>query len=152
MTKNGKRTRKYGKRRSEGGELPIAPMVDVVFLLLLYFIVSSTIQKQEADISFSLPGRIEQDAPIEMPDEQVIRILANGQAIVNDYAYDAPELSRFVKLEAMLSRFRETSESNQVEARITIAPDDATSHGMVVKVMDACSHAGIEAVTFAFGG
>ena len=147
-----KRPSKYAKRRAEGGELPIAPMVDVVFLLLLYFIVSSTIQKQEADISFSLPGRIEQDAPIEMPDEQVIRILANGQAIVNDYAYDSPEMPRFLNLEAMLNRFREASESNQVEARITIAPDDAARHEMVVKVMDACSHAGIGAVTFAFEG
>lgn len=140
------------KRRSEGGELPIAPMVDVVFLLLLYFIVSSTIQKQEADLSFALPGRIEQDTPIEMPDEQVIRVLASGQAVVNDYSYDSPEAPRYRQLEAMLSRFRQASESNQVEARITIAPEDATRHEMVVKIMDACAHAGIDAVTFAFGG
>jgi len=46
----------------------------------------------------------------------------------------------------MLNRFREASESNLVEARITLAPDDKTAHEMVVKVMDACSHAGIESV------
>lgn len=144
-------SKKKGERLRIGNlELPIAPMIDVVFLLLFYFMVSATIQKQEADISFSLPGRIQQDKPIEMPDEQIVQILANGQALVNDYPYDSPEAPRYRQLETMLNRFREASESNQVQARITLAPDDETAHEMVVKVMDACSHAGIESVTFAF--
>ena len=70
-------------------------MIDVVFLLLLYFMVSATLQKQEADISFSLPVRIQQDEAIEMPDEQFVQILANGQALVNDYPYDSPEAPRY---------------------------------------------------------
>lgn len=144
-------SRKKGKRaRSENLELPIAPMIDIVFLLLFYFMVSATIQKQEADISFSLPGKIRQDEPIEMPDEQIVQILANGQAIVNEYPYDSPEAPRYRQLETMLNRFREASEMNLSEARITLAPDDRTAHEMVIKVMDACSHAGIESVTFAF--
>lgn len=148
---NIKRSSKGGKRVRIGIlELPIAPMIDVVFLLLFYFMVSATLQKQEADISFSLPGRIKQDEAIEMPDEQIVQILANGQALVNDYPYDSPETPRYWQLETMLNRFREASESNLVEARITLAPDDKTAHEMVVKVMDACSHAGIESVTFAF--
>ena len=148
---NIKRSSKRGKRVRIGIlELPIAPMIDVVFLLLFYFMVSATLQKQEADISFSLPGRIQQDEAIEMPDEQIVQILANGQALVNDYPYDSPEAPRYWQLETMLNRFREASESNLVEARITLAPDDKTAHEMVVKVMDACSHAGIESVMFAF--
>ena len=148
---NIKRSSKRGIRVRIGIlELPIAPMIDVVFLLLFYFMVSATLQKQEADISFSLPGRIQQDEAIEIPDEQIVQILANGQALVNDYLYDSPEVPRYWQLETMLNRFREASESNLVEARITLAPDDKTAHEMVVKVMDACSHAGIESVTFAF--
>ena len=70
---NIKRSSKRGKRVRIGIlELPIAPMIDVAFLLLLYFMVSATLQKQEADISFSLPGRIQQDEAIEMPDEQIV--------------------------------------------------------------------------------
>ena len=151
MSGKSKKGGKRGKVRFGNVELPIAPMIDVVFLLLFYFMVSATIQKQEVDISFSLPGRVQQDAPIEMPDEQIVRIMADGQALVNDYAYDSPDLPRYYQLETMLNRFREASESNQVEARITIAPVDTARHEMVLKVMDACSHAGIESVTFAFG-
>ena len=94
MSGKGKNRGKRGKLRFGSIELPIAPMIDVVFLLLFYFMVSATIQKQEVDISFSLPGRVEQDTPIEMPDEQIVRVLADGQALVNDYAYDSPRSQR----------------------------------------------------------
>ena len=140
-------------KRSKVGlvaELPISPLIDVVFLLLFYFLVSATVEKQETDISFNLPGTIKQDEPLEMPDEQIVQLREDGQVIVNDYPYDSPSLLRYRDLETMLHRFRQASEAILVEARITIAPNDKTPHEMVVKVMDACSHAGIESVTFAF--
>ena len=140
------------KRAKRGlvAELPISPLIDVVFLLLFYFLVSATIEKQETDISFNLPGTIKQSEPLEMPDEQVVQVMEDGQAVVNDYSYDSPAALRYRELETMLRRFRQSSEANLVEPRITIAPNDKTPHEMVVKVMDACSHAGIESVTFAF--
>ncbi len=137
------------KRKSNSVELPIAPMIDVVFLLLIYFMVSSTIQKQEADISFALPGTVQQDEPLNIPDEQIIYLSAEGQASVNDFAYDSPKQARFSQLARMLTRFKQASDANRVEARITIAPDDATPHQMIVKAMDACAIAEIDAVTFA---
>ena len=48
------------KRAEEKGGVPIAPMIDVVFLLLIYFMVASTMEQQEADLSFQLPGTVEQ--------------------------------------------------------------------------------------------
>lgn len=137
-------------KRGLVAELPISPLIDVVFLLLFYFLVSATIEKQETDISFTLPGAIKQSEPLEMPDEQVVQVMEDGQALVNDYPYDNPAALRYQELETMLHRFRQASEANLVEPRITIAPNDKTPHEMVVKVMDACSHAGIESVTFAF--
>jgi len=129
--------------------IPIAPMIDVVFLLLIYFMVSSTMERQEADLSFQLPGSVEQDEPLDLPDEQVIEIRQNGQVVVNDYPYDAPDAMRLDELAAMLTRFHEASSANKVEAIVTIAPADTVAHASIVKVMDACSFAGIEAVNFA---
>ena len=148
------RSRSSGKsklgKRGLVAELPISPLIDVVFLLLFYFLVSATIEKQETDISFNLPGAIEQAEPLEMPDEQIVQIKEDGQAIVNDYPYDNPSALRYRDLETMLHRFRQASEANLVEARITIAPREKTPYEMVVKVMDACSQARIENLTFAF--
>ena len=60
-------------------------------------------------------------------------------------------LQRFDELASMLTRFREASSANKVEAIVTISPADAVPHGRIVKVMDPCSLAGIEAVNFALG-
>ncbi|GHB99384.1 ExbD/TolR family protein [Cerasicoccus arenae] len=131
--------------------IPIAPMIDCVFLLLIYFMVAATLQKQEADISFQLPGVVEQTEPVEMPDEQIIEINDEGQVVVNEYAYDTPDAPRLIELSAMLSRFKQASDANQVDALVTIAPADGVNHQTIVKVMDAVSYAGIKGVNFSLG-
>lgn len=130
----------------------IAPMIDVVFLLLIYFMVGTTIHKQEADISFTLPGVAETSEAIDFPDEQIIEIRADGQVIVNDTAYDAPGTARLVQLTAMLMRFRQASEASRSTVAVTIAPEPAVPHQRIVRVMDACAAAGIVQVNFALGG
>lgn len=132
-------------------QIQIAPMIDCVFLLLIYFMVSATLEKQEADLSFQLPGTVEQSEPVEMPDEQIIEIRDDGQVIVNEYAYDNPNSPRFLELAAMLTRFKEASSANQVDAIVTISPSNLALHESIVKVMDACSIADIESINFALG-
>ncbi len=140
------------KRVDEKGGVPIAPMIDVVFLLLIYFMVSSTLERQEADLLFQLPGSVEQSEPLDLPDEQIVEIRADGQVVVNEYPYDTADAIRLIELAQMLTRFRETAEANKVEAIVTIAPVDSVRHERIVKVMDACALAGIEGVNFAVDG
>lgn len=139
------------RRPTERPTLQIAPMIDCVFLMLIYFMVASTLEKQEADLSFQLPGVVEQTEPLDMPDEQIIEIRADGQVVVNDYLYDRPDSRRFDRLAAMLRRFKQASDANRVEAAVTVAPDPAVPHQIVVRVMDAIAAAGITAVNFALG-
>ena len=139
------------KRSEDKVGVPIAPMIDVIFLLLIYFMVSSTLERQEADLSFQLPGTVEQEAPLDLPDEQIIEIRENGQVIVNEYPYDSPDALHLGELTTMLTRFREASAANKVEAVVTIAPADTVPHRQIVKVMDACALAEIEGVNFALG-
>ena len=141
-------------RKAEGAklEIPITPMIDAVFLLLIFFMVTSTLHRQEADISFSLPGVAEQEGPVELPDEQIIEILEDGQVMLNQMALDTPASSDLPQLTAVLRRFRATSLANQVEAMITIAPADLVKHQRVVDVLNACAVAELENVTFAFEG
>ena len=143
---------KLRKRPRHKPQMSIAPMIDCVFLMLIYFMVSSTLDRQEADISFQLPGLAEQTEAVEMPDEQIIEVRADGRVVVNDFEYDSPNAAVLVQLAAMLSRFRQASESNRVDAVVTIQPDSAATHQVIVRVMDACSVAGISAVNFALSG
>jgi biopolymer transport protein ExbD len=137
------------KRKEAKAEFQIAPMIDCVFLLLIYFIMTSTLQRQEADVSFQLPGTVEQSEPVEIPDEQFVEILHDGSIVVNDFPYGRVTDARLDALAGMLHRYREACEANKSRAQVTLLPADNTPHAGIVKVMDACLRAGIEAVNFA---
>ena len=140
--------RRLKKKPQSKPQIPIAPLIDAVFLLLIYFMVTSSLEKQEADISFELPGTVEQEEPLELPDEQVIEIRENGQIVVNEYNYDSPQSNRLIELQAMLTRLQESSLANKTVTQVTIAPDPKTRHAKIIRVMDAVAAAGITGVNF----
>jgi biopolymer transport protein ExbD len=141
--------RRIQKKPQDKPQIPIAPLIDAVFLLLIYFMVTSSLERQEADISFELPGTVAQEEPLEMPDEQIIEIRADGQVVVNEYNYDSPNARRLVELQAMLTRLQEASRANKTETQVTIAPAPTTQHARIINVMDAVAAAGITGVNFA---
>ena len=53
----------------EKSGLQIAPLIDVVFLLLIYFMVSARLKRPEADISLALPGSVSSSVELIIPDE-----------------------------------------------------------------------------------
>ena len=130
-------------------KIDMTPMIDCTFLLLVFFMVGSTLHRQEADISFALPGVAEQSESVEIPDEQVIEIRSDGTVVLNDLQYDDPKSTDLPELIEMLERFRATAEANKVEAMLTIAPAPDVKQQRVVDVLNACSLAKIKNVTFA---
>ncbi len=141
--------RRLKKKPDAKPQIPIAPLIDAVFLLLIYFMVTSSLERQEADISFELPGTVEQEEPLEMPDEQIIEIRQDGQVVVNEFNYDSPQSTRLVELQAMLTRLQESSRANQTDTQVTIAPAPSTKHERIIQVMDAVAAADITGVNFA---
>jgi biopolymer transport protein ExbD len=128
---------------------PISAMIDCTFLLLIYFMVSCTLHKQEADISFSLPGLAEQSEPVAMPDEQIVEIRPNGAVILNDLELDSADSIELPELIETLTRYRDACSANKTEAMLTISAADVVPHQRVVDVLNACSVAKVANVTFA---
>jgi biopolymer transport protein ExbD len=133
---------------NEKTELQIAPLIDVVFLLLIYFMVSSSLKRSEADLSMSLPSAVTQTQELKMPDEQIVEVLANGSILLNDREYRDPAKADLADLEQTLVRYREASALMNVPAMITIAAEDDSRHERVIDVLNACAGAGIKSVTF----
>lgn len=138
-------------RRTENPqiELQIAPMIDVCFLLLFFYILTSKPVKPEADISMTLPGTVPQEESLEIPDEQRITILENGQIALNEQPMDEPLSRDLPSLVKTLLRFKETADANKSEALITVDAADDSHHQRIVDVLNACARAGIQGVTFA---
>ncbi|MDR0993982.1 MAG: biopolymer transporter ExbD [Verrucomicrobiota bacterium] len=142
---------KLKRQANPKAEVAMTPLIDCVFLLLVFFMVSANFKAQEADISFSLPGTAAQSDAVDIPDEQIIQITENGNVFLNDLEYDSvtdPDMPELVKT---LILFRQTAEANRVPAMITIAPEDKVKQQRVVDVLNACTAAKISNVTFAVG-
>lgn len=141
---------KRKKRKRDKIIFPISAMIDCTFLLLAFFMTTSTLHKQEADISFNLPGVAAQSEPIAMPDEQILEILADGSLVLNMLELDSPTCTELPELTQTLTRFREAATATQTEAMLTIAAADEVPHQRVVHVLNACAAAQMNNVTFAF--
>jgi len=130
----------------EDAELEIAPLIDVVFLLLIFFMVTSSLRKSEADLGITLPGTVKQSQPVAMPDEQIIEIDADNRIIINGRVFQ--DKSEFGELIQLLERYKAATDAIKMKAMVTIAPSDKSKHYRVVDVLDACAAAKLKNVTF----
>ena len=130
-------------------ELQIAPMIDVCFLLLFFYILTSKPVNPEADMNMTLPGTVPQEESMEIPDEQRISIQEDGQVILNDLPMDNPQNRGLPSLLKTLVRFKETADANKSEPLVTVDAADGSHHQRIVDVLNVCARAGIQGVTFA---
>ncbi|OPZ24402.1 MAG: colicin uptake protein TolR [Lentisphaerae bacterium ADurb.BinA184] len=135
--------------QTEDPDLQIAPLIDMTFLLLVYFLTSASLVKSEADLGIRLPGALAQAQTVDMPDEQIIEISVNGVVMLNGKEYDSALSKDLPQLVAVLQRYRASAAGARNEAMITVAAADDTQHQRVIDVMNACAAAGIHNVTFA---
>lgn len=140
---------KLRRRDLQTVEMQMGPMIDMVFLLLVFFMVSAKPVKQESDLNLGLPGTVPQEETLDIPDEQRIFIRADGQALLNDLPMDGPQDSLLPTLVGTLRRFKEGADAAKSEALVTIDPEDGATHQRIVSVLNACAQAGITGVTFA---
>ncbi len=130
----------------------MTPMIDMVFLLLVFFMVAAKPVVPERDIPMGLPGQVAQEEVVEIPDEARVIIEPGGQVVLNEQQLDAPGSSSLPELRSVLDRFRQSAENAKTEALVTIAPHDSVPHQRLVDVLNACAEAGIKGVTLAGGG
>ena len=123
-------------------EFQIAPMVDVIFILILFFMCSAGATKVENELSLKLPGRISQDQPLRMLDEQIIEIEEDGKIILNNQQMDTSALS------ATLQRYKAISDDSKSGTVITILTARNTKYQRIIDVLNECAAAKIESVTF----
>jgi biopolymer transport protein ExbD len=141
------------RRRAIEGEsgLQLTSMIDVVFVLLTFFMLSSSFEPVELEMAFKLPGLADPGRAIEMPDEQIVEIRADGQIVLNEQLLDGPERPDAAELESMLSQFLATCRAAKQKAALTLVPDPAAKQQAVLRVLDAARRAGIQDVRFALG-
>ena len=62
----------------------MAPMIDIIFVLLLFFIITSAIQQNEKDITIALPSTKSGEPTDQGRSEIIINVAANGDLIIHN--------------------------------------------------------------------
>lgn len=133
---------------SEDGDagFQIAPMVDVVFVLLLFFMASAGSQVVEKELNINLPsGRSDASQPGTPSTPIIIDIFPDGQVQLNNKVYDNPANKDLPELRAWL---KDTIDKFGDKDPVIIRPDPETRHERIMDVLNAAAAAGVKNLTF----
>jgi biopolymer transport protein ExbD len=119
--------------------MQLAPMIDIVFLLLIFFIVSWQFTRSETELSVSVPTAQEGAEPERQRGEIVINILSDRSLKVEGNTVDLAAL--LTKLSSIAAQFK-----NQP---VRIRGDGKVDYQRIVEVIDTCQKAGIWNISFA---
>ena len=129
---------KFRRRRRHDVSVELTPLIDVVFLLLIFFMVSTTFVR-ETQLKIDLPEATA-EALDRAPESIVLLVSANG-----DYAVDDRLLINN-EIDTLIRALREVSGGDQ-SRRIIINADAESSHQSVVRAMDAAGQLGMTKIS-----
>lgn len=111
----------------------LTPMIDVVFQLLLFFMLATTFREPERELEVELP-RAESGSEVREPAlELVIHVLRDGGVLLE---------GERVERERLAQRLASAAERDP-RTPVTIRGDRAAQHESIVGVLDACGLAGL---------
>jgi len=131
---------RFRQTAQQDPDINLTPLIDVVFLLLIFFMVSTTFTR-ESEITVDLPESTvsqteREDEPLEIIIDAQGRYFVNQKPVINK------------KLETLIGALRKELEASGATA-LVINADAQTPHQFVITAMDAARHLGIEKLSLA---
>ncbi len=132
---------------SEDGDVgfQIAPMVDVVFVLLLFFMASAGSQIIPKELTINLPSGRQNPNPTAPLNTIIIDIFPDGKVQVNNKVYDDPTSKDLPELKGWL---KDTINKFGDKDPVIIRPDPKTKQERIVDVLNAAVAANVTKLTF----
>ncbi|MFC1510368.1 ExbD/TolR family protein [Candidatus Omnitrophota bacterium] len=118
--------------------IQMAPLIDIIFLTLIFFMTLSVYGQMESEINISVPKSKTSTEVVRSPGEIIINITRDGAFIVNQKRLDVDGL------EVMLKKVSNLFPDQPV----IIRADENTIHKHVVQVLDSCAMANIWDISF----
>ncbi|MGN0835604.1 MAG: ExbD/TolR family protein [Candidatus Spyradosoma sp.] len=147
-------------KRVEAEETPnlgfqIAPMLDVVFVILLYFMVLAGTIKIEYEIKTTLPGSVESSANAdasEPPQEVTIGISEVGEVSLDEEPLAGPEDKKLVELYVRMRQLADATSQSGQKIIVTVAAEETVKYERIMNVLDVLAKAKVTNVTFSATG
>ncbi len=135
----------FHRQKKQPLELSMTPMIDVVFLLLIFFMVTTTFNRQ-TELKINLP----EARGIESEDKQKVITLmidAEGVYFISDEKGQFHQLIN-QKLSTLKRALRQAA-GNSRQMPFVISADGKTPHQAVISALDIASQLGFKRITFA---
>lgn len=132
----------------------IAPMIDVVFVIMLFFMVMAGAVKVEHELKTALPGSTPPEASqidISGLDEITIVVMEDGTVTMNDEEFDAPTDKKLPRLTGDLVRLKKDADNRGGKVLVTLQTEEQAKYERVIDVLNALGKAQISNVTFTVG-
>jgi biopolymer transport protein ExbD len=130
----------------------IAPMIDVVFVIMLFFMVMAGAVKVEHELKTALPSSTPTEAKdVDTPDEIIIAISEDDTVSMNDEEMGQPGDKPLRQLTEDLTRLRKDAENRGSKVLVTLQTEEQTKYYRIIDVLDSLSRAQIANVTFTVG-
>ena len=127
----------------------IAPMIDVVFVIMLFFMVLVGSLKVERELMTKLPGS---GAVVRFPAEEItLSILEDGTVTLNEEAFDSPQDKALPMLTRTLRRVAASSAQQKQPVLVTLQAEAQARYERVIDVLNSLHQARIQNVTFTVG-
>jgi biopolymer transport protein TolR len=125
-------------------EFNMTPMIDVTFLLIIFFITASHLSQQEVQFQLDLPTAATGRDPTENETPRVtVHVLPDGEVHLGSEKIGGDELSRRLRFE------HEKQRRAGHDLEIRIRADRTVDYQVVEPVLLACAEAGVWKVSFA---
>jgi biopolymer transport protein ExbD len=121
---------------AEEPSISMTPMIDMVFQLLVFFMLATTFTDPERQINVDLPLAQSGTSEEKPPEELVINVLQDGTVRLGERIVD----------DAMLEAALAQAAQHDKETPVTIRGDRLVAHQHIVRVMDACGVAGLSSL------
>jgi biopolymer transport protein ExbD len=126
----------FGTRYRRKATINIISLVDVVFLLLIFFTVTATFMDQPA-LKLDLPEASAEPQQTDSPQSLTVFLTREGELFFGDRPIRSDLLQELIMEELKAGK----------ESRLTIKADRGVVHGKVVEVMDIARRSGIKVIT-----
>lgn len=119
--------------------LPLAPMIDILFLLLIFFATTSSFQAEERDVPVDLPAAESSESPSTVATQIIVNVKADGTLLIGNEAYNLDALREL--LTKVIADYP--------DERVVIRGDKTADWGDVLAVMDTARAVGVKNVSAA---
>lgn len=128
----------FAARDEPEPQFQLAPMIDIIFLLLIFFVATYTVAQEERTLDINLPAAQAAEEKARVLEDIVVNLNRDGKVTLNRRPYT---------LKNLRGRLRQLAQFTD-KAGVIIRADGACEHRYVVKVMDMCADLGIRRVSF----